>query len=223
MSFGSELKSYLISEMPTTECCRAAFECGKNAVPYQPVCEKCDRSYFRGLFAYHGYISEPSRRCELVLHVDGDNAYFVSGVLAEYGIPPSISKRRGKTILYYKRREALEDFVTMLGAAKFAVMLKEEAVIQEIRCSVNRTGNAMTANINRSSRACARQLSAIKKLIDAKEYQKLPPDLREAADIRLEHPDESLEQLRMYFGVSISKSGIKHRFERIINIADNLL
>lgn len=222
MSFGSELKNNLISEIPAAECCRAAFECGKNAVPYQPVCEKCDRAYLRGLFAYHGYISEPSKRCELVLHVDGDSAYFVSGMLAECGIPPSVSTRRGRTILYYKRREALEDFVTMLGAAKFAVMLKEEAVIQEIRCSVNRTGNAMTANINRSSRACAEQLNAIKKLIDEKEYQKLSPDLREAADIRLEHPDESLEQLRAYFRVPISKSGIKHRFERIISIADGI-
>lgn len=222
MSFSSELKNFIISDVPTAECCRAAFECGKNTMPYETICEKCDRSYLRGLFAYHGYISEPSKRCELVLHVDGENAFFVSGMLAEYGIPPSVGKRRGKTILYYKRRETLEDFVTLLGAAKFAVALKEESVIQEIRCAVNRTGNAMTANINRSSKACAEQLNAINKLLEFKEYQKLSPDLREAADIRLEHPDESLEQLRAYFSAPISKSGIKHRFERIIEIADNL-
>ncbi len=222
MSFCNELKQHLLSEAPTSECCLNAFECGRNAVPYQPVCDKCDRAYLRALFAYHGYISEPSKRCELVLRVDGDNAYFVAGMLADCGVPPSFGKRNGKTILYYKKRESLEDFVTLLGAAKFAVTLKEEAVIQEIRCSVNRTGNALTANINRSSKACAEQLNAINRLIEAKEYQKLPPELREAADIRLEHPAESLEQLRVYFSAPISKSGIKHRFERIIDIADNL-
>lgn len=211
-----------MSDLPASECCLAAFECGRNAVPHRTVCDKCDRAFLRGLFAAHGYISEPRGRCELVLRVEGDSAYFVSGMLADCGIPPSFGTRRGKTILYYKRRESLEDFVTLLGAARFAVMLKEESVIQEIRCSVNRTGNALTANINRSSKACAEQLSAIKKLIDTKEYQKLSHELREAADIRLHHPDESLEQLRAYFSAPISKSGIKHRFERIIAIAEAL-
>ncbi len=222
MSFCNEIKQYLYDNIPVKGCCHDAYVCGIEQRQFETKCDKCDGMFLRGVFASRGYVSEPDKRCELVLHVGGDFRYYVAGVLADHGIQPCISTRGGREILYYKRRDDAEDFLTLIGAEKFSIVMIQEAVMHDLRQEVNRTSNALTANINRSSRASAEQLSAIKKLMDAKEYQKLPPELKEAADIRLDHPEESLEALRPYFANAITKSGIKHRFERIIQIAESI-
>ena len=61
------------------------------------------------------------------------------------------------------------------------------------------------------------------KLIEEKiGLESLSEKLREIAIIRLENPDFTLEQIAELAGGDISKSGINHRFRKIMEIAKNL-
>ena len=44
----------------------------------------------------------------------------------------------------------------------------------------------------------------------------LPDDLEEAARVRLEHPSASLEELGSYFARQLTKSGVSHRMNRLM-------
>ena len=62
----------------------------------------------------------------------------------------------------------------------------------------------------------------IKLIIQKKGIEYLPDNLKEVAQIRLENPELSLNELVQAMGNQISKSGINHRLKRIGEIADKL-
>ena len=61
---------------------------------------------------------------------------------------------------------------------------------------------------------------AIKKIEKSAVLDKLPPDLSEIAELRLEYPEMSLKELSERLG--ISRSGVNHRIERIYKFADSI-
>ena len=50
----------------------------------------------------------------------------------------------------------------------------------------------------------------------------LDENLQELCLIRLANPDESLEKLRQLYSEPVSKSGINHRFNKILKIASDI-
>ena len=59
----------------------------------------------------------------------------------------------------------------------------------ETRARANRLANADHANLVRTSRSARRQLEAVERLRADDELDALPDPLREAAELRLRHPD----------------------------------
>ncbi|MPN32728.1 putative sporulation transcription regulator WhiA [bioreactor metagenome] len=51
----------------------------------------------------------------------------------------------------------------------------------------------------------------------------LPESLREIAEIRLENPDMSLDELRNELSEDISRSGVNHRLNRLIKLAEEMI
>ncbi len=222
MSFSNDLKTYLSDAEIQNECCRNAYKAGIEKREFNSVCKSCDAFFMRGIFISCGYTSPPDGRCELTFSFSDDFIFYVQGVLSVHGMDLRISTRKGKPIMYCKRREGVEDFFAFIGAGKPALTLMESAVVLDLRRDANRRNNAETANIDRTARACAEQLAAINYIIKQNRLQALPPELKEAAEIRIEHPEDSLDELRKYFSAPISKSGIKHRFLRISEAAESL-
>ena len=66
------------------------------------------------------------------------------------------------------------------------------------------------------------QVSAIKKIQKTKGLDWLPEQLRMIARIRLENPDMSLDEIKSELGGEISRSGVNHRLNRLIKIANEL-
>ena len=50
----------------------------------------------------------------------------------------------------------------------------------------------------------------------------LPDNLREMAEIRLEHPDAALKELGEMLTPPVGKSGVNHRLRKISQLADKL-
>ncbi|HBI61340.1 MAG TPA: DNA-binding protein WhiA, partial [Lachnospiraceae bacterium] len=70
--------------------------------------------------------------------------------------------------------------------------------------------------------AAARQIEDIRYLQCKMGFSQLADRLREVAELRLEYPDSSLQELGQMLTQPISKSGVNHRLRKISRIAEQL-
>ncbi|MDO4572637.1 MAG: DNA-binding protein WhiA, partial [Clostridia bacterium] len=82
---------------------------------------------------------------------------------------------------------------------------------------VNRKSNCETANIGKTVDAALMQVRAIETIERTVELNRLPAPLYEAAMLRLNHPDATLQELADL--AEIGKSGMNHRLTRLLNMA----
>ena len=90
-----------------------------------------------------------------------------------------------------------------------------------MRNKINRKVNFETANIDRSVAAATEQREAIRKLRADNRFDDLPEELKELAQLREEYPEASLKELGSLLSVSLSRSGIYHRLNKIVSIANS--
>ncbi|MBQ4558587.1 MAG: DNA-binding protein WhiA [Clostridia bacterium] len=143
-------------------------------------------------------------------------------LLSAFEIPAKITIRKKNPIVYIKEYQLICDTLALVGANKSVLSLQNEAAIRELRNSINRQTNCMNANLSKTVNASVKQLNAIKIIQDNVGLESLSDDLMELCLIRLANPDESLETLRQLYGKDISKSGINHRLNKIIEMAEKI-
>ena len=130
--------------------------------------------------------------------------------------------RREKHVLYFKDNDTIGDLLAYLGATKAAFDVMNSKIVKEIRNNANRLVNCDTANIEKV-------LNASQKYVDAIDFIKLhggldtlPSELYEAAKLRIDFPQASLNELALKSNPPITKSGMKHRLEKLLSAADEL-
>ena len=223
MSFNSTVKDQLIETIPKKDCCKSAWSSGYELLPLEEKCSKDGGYYLRGAFLHFGNISSPGRNFMLSFVMNDENdAETLEAVLESIGLPPKRSIRKGKPVLYYKASESIEDLLSYIGATKAALDIISEKVMSDVRNSTNRLCNAETANLDRIARAAAEQNEAIKIIQKHGAMHNLPAELRECAELRLANPDMSLTQLLGLLREPVSKSGLNHRFKKLVEIAEML-
>ena len=86
-------------------------------------------------------------------------------------------------------------------------MLKYEdiRVLKETKNNVNRKVNLETANLNKTINAAVSQIQAIEKIKKSRKWKSLTPYLQEIANLRLENPDATLEELGKMLSEPIRK------------------
>ncbi len=223
MSFSSEIKEQLLSVEIKKQCCRDSFEAGKALADFSPECHRDCGVYLRGVFIKCGSISAPGRNFMLSFYIkDEQLADRIALLLDEAGMSPKRSSRHGNPLLYYKAAESIEDVLSFIGGTKAALKIISAKVMSDVRNSTNRLCNAETANLDRIARAAAEQSEAIKIIQKCGALQNLPRELRECAELRLANPDMSLSQLRGLLSEPVSKSGLNHRFKKLIEMSEDL-
>ena len=187
-------------------------------------CEECAAHFIRGVFLAAGTVNDPQKSFHLELRLPlSERADLVTDVLAELGLEPGVVNRSAYTGLYYKKINAIQDFFTVIGAMQAVFATLNQQIARDIRNNENRATNCVARNISRSVSANARQLEAIKGLAEAGLLPALPEDLQETAKLRLTYPDATLAELALKHGVPITKSGLNHRFEKILAVAEKSL
>ena len=189
------------------------------------VCDNCKSAFLRGAFLAVGQCSDPNREYHLeFVSSDESLSYFLCKMLIECGFDAKTSERRQKNsekyVVYLKKSADIEDFLTLINAQKCALKMMEAQVVKAVRNNINRTTNFQTANIKKSSQSCAKQLDAINRLEMAGKLRTLPDDLYELSVQRRDYIDLSLSELGAKFG--LSRAGIHHRLQKIIQLADDL-
>ncbi len=183
--------------------------------------ECCLASFFRGVFLSCGSLTDPNKEYRLEFVCPSHlMAQYLYGLLSGIIENPKMAERDGVYYVYYKHSEAVEDMLTLIGAANAALQVMEIKVEKDYRNKVNRVTNFENANFAKTVNAAVDQTEAIEKIIAAGKLETLSDSLRETAILRKENPDSSLSQLCEISGCS--RSGLNHRLKRLIEIAEEL-
>ncbi|MFA6670567.1 MAG: DNA-binding protein WhiA, partial [Bacillota bacterium] len=95
-------------------------------------------------------------------------------------------------------------------------------IYKDVRNNVNRIVNCETANITKTINASVKQTENIEYIRDSVGLNRLPPNLREVAELRLNYPDASLKELGQMLTPTLGKSGVNHRLRRIEELAEDI-
>ena len=97
---------------------------------------------------------------------------------------------------------------------EFLAQLRKERK-EERRKAANGASNCATAHVDKVAGAAAGQIAAI----NAVGLDSLPEELRALAELRLQNPFDSLRELGQKLTPPLSRSGVNHRLEKIIDLA----
>ena len=112
--------------------------------------------------------------------------------------------------------------LNIIGAHTSLLEVENIRIMKEMRNNVNRLVNCETANLSKTVNAAVRQVESIKLIQEKIGLKRLPQNLREIAELRLNYPDESLKELGEMLDPPVGKSGINHRLRKIEKIAEEL-
>lgn len=192
----------------------------------------CKKTYLSTVFLTAGTISVPTTdettstsfggyHFELEL-TNLEQAKAVSHLLGEFGFISKKVDRGEKQVVYIKDSESIADFVGFVGATKSYLKLQNDIVSRDMRNSINRQANCMSANIGKTVGASLVQLQAIETIEETIGIENLPGDLAFYANLRKDNPDSSLNDLLSIVGGGITKSGLNYKLKKLIEIANNL-
>ena len=188
--------------------------------------ESCVPCFLRGVFLVCGSVSDPEKDYHLEFAVPHKKLAAVLerliSEIEEINAEPRTVFRKGSYVVYIKGCDNIEDLLTYIGAPYSALNVIQTRIKKSVRNKVNRQINSETANLNKTANASAKQLIAIELISQKKGLDSLPDDLQEIARLRLEHPEFNLRELGGALAVPISRSGVNHRLQRIMAIAEEL-
>lgn len=184
-------------------------------------CTDCVNAFLAGAFLACGTVSDPKKDYHLEFTVPFSNlSKSLVTFLEEMELTPKLSNRKGYNIVYFKGSQAIEDCLYLMGASSAMFEMMNIEIVKDFRNKANRTANCEAANIERTVKASFAHIEAIEKIEKIKGLDYLKKDLEEMAVLRKENPELSLSELSKLSG--LSRSGVNHRLNKILEIAQNL-
>lgn len=181
----------------------------------------CKKAYMRGAFLGSGSINDPKRAHHLEFITNNLKlAEDLSKLIGEFNLNSKIINRKGRFIVYLKNGDDIRDLLGLIGANESLLKFENERVLKDMRNNVNRLVNCETANLNKTINAAFNQIEYIVFLKEKGFLEKLPPGLKEIAELRLKFPELSFKELGQMMNPPLSKSGVSHRLNRLKNIAE---
>lgn len=184
----------------------------------------CKKAYLRGVFMGAGTMSDPEKSYDLEFVLDSANmASDLKKLINSFvDLSCKVTERRGKHVVYMKKADYISDMLAIMGASSQVFSMEETRIKKEMVGSARRMSNCDSANMDRSIEASMKHIEAIKKIQNTKGLASLPDNLREAAELRIEHPDISIAALGELCNPPLKKSGINKRLMKIEEIASKL-
>lgn len=184
------------------------------------------RGYVAGTFLATGSINRPTStnyHMEVTANSEG-HADFLIKLLAKFRIPAKRTERRNKTIVYIKSGEDIANFLILIGANDALMEFENERINRDYFNNFQRLENINIANEQKTLAVAQKQIEATQYILDRKLENQLRKEDLEVALLRLEFQDASLNELAEEYynrtGVLLSKSGIRHRFNKILALKE---
>lgn len=182
------------------------------------------QAYLRGAFLASGSVKNPETgKYQLeIASVYSDHAHDLAQLMQKFLLDAKVIERAKGTVTYLQRAEDIMDFLLVIGADEAKTEFENIKLLREARNDLNRTTNAEAANIAKTVNASMKTINNIIKIMDSIGLDQLSGDLQEVAQLRIQHPDYSIQQLADSLTIPITKSGVNHRLRKINKIADEL-
>lgn len=208
----------------------ASFDKKKNCFILKNQKESLDEkeiiSFLKGIFTISGNIYfpdiyEPSNyHLEFILQ-DQKTINEVQKYLQKYDISLKQKEKEDEYHrVYIKDSEKISDFLALIGASNTVIKLNEIMANKSFRNQLNRQNNCFVGNLKKSISASEKQIKAIKYLLD-NDKTLLDDKLKIVAECRINNPDLSI--LSISKDLKLTKSCVRHRLDKIILLAKNLM
>lgn len=221
-----ETDNFQIDDSEVVEKVLMAIKYEKQDVLVNPVVIKalcCKRAFLRGAFLSIGSMSNPEKGYHLEFVCNTiEQAKQIQSVLLVFEVKAKIVQRKKYQILYIKESEEIVELLNVMGAHVSLMNLENLRILKDMRNSINRRVNCEAANITKTVNAATKQIEDIQFIRDHYGFEKLSPQLREMAEIRLDYPDATLKELGEYLEPQVGKSGVNHRLRKLGDLADKL-
>lgn len=185
------------------------------------------KTVIKGVFLASGCIIDPNKdyRFEATFKNKACAEYFMD-MLSLLEFTPKLVKRPKANlyVVYFKESEQISFMLSLLEANRCMLNFEGIRVIKDVNNSKNRASNCEMANMTKSINSAMAQLNAINIIRKRGRFSKLSDKLKYTASLREQYPTDTLEQIasRTEGKDKVSKSGLKHRLDKIIAIAEEL-
>ena len=180
------------------------------------------KGYLRGFFLSCGYIKDPKKEYSLDFFVDNKElADKIYNILLSKKKKIFKTIKKNKILVYLRNSEDIMDILVSMNALKYFFEYEEITIIKNLKNKTIREMNWEVANETKTLNTRNYQIKMIKYIDEKLGLNTLTDVLKEAAMLRLNNPEDSLQSLADM--INISKSGIRNRFRRIEEIYNNLL
>lgn len=183
----------------------------------------CRRAYLRGAFLSVGSMSDPQKSYHLEFVCEWEaQALQIQEILKSFELDVKIVKRKKYFVVYLKEGSGIVDLLNIMGAHVSLMNMENLRIEKEMRNSINRQVNCETANITKTVNAASKQIEDILYLQKHYGLSNLPENLQEMAQVRLAHPESSLQELGNCLNPPVGKSGVNHRLRKLSEIAEKV-
>ncbi len=185
------------------------------------------KTVIKGVFLASGCIVDPKNdyRFEASFKNKSCAEYFLD-MLALLDFTPKLVKRPKANVyvVYFKESEQISYMLSLLEANKSMLQFEEIRVVKDVNNTKNRMSNCEIANMTKSVNSALKQLEAIKKIKNNGRFSMLSEKLKYTASLREKYPTATLEEIsaKTEGKNKVSKSGLKHRLDKLMQIADEI-
>ena len=187
------------------------------------------KNYLAGAFLASGSVNSPvTSNYHLEIAVNSErHADLIINQMRTFEIEAKQLQRRNQIIVYLKKSEQIADFLKVIGAYQCLLQFENVRIQRDQYNSLNRVNNCDMANLTKAVTNGLEQQKKIRIVVERLGLDNLDPKYRALAKLRLEHPEYSLSDLAEEFyevtHLRITKSGLNHRLQKIVEIADKMV
>lgn len=175
---------------------------------------------WRGAFLAHGTLLEPGRNASLELTCPSlEAAYGIGGLARRLDIPYRARESRGAHRVDIRDGDAISAMLTRMGANDAVIRWEELRTEREVNGNANRLANFDDANMRRSADAAVVAVVRVKRAFEILGEQ-VPDNLRQAGEMRIKYPSDSLSMLGKRLQPNATKDAVAGRLRRLNTMAD---
>lgn len=183
-------------------------------------------AYLAGAFLAAGSVNDPSSsnyHLEIALS-DQTYANWISHLInrvSSHTFTSKVAKRRSQYVVYLKRSDQISDFLVLIGAPDSCLKFENVRVDRDFANIGNRLANLDGANFSKTMEASQKQVQAIEYFVEHDGWGYFDnPKKKALMELRLEHKDASLDELRELLSerlaTAVSKSNVNHLFRNLL-------
>jgi len=197
-----------------------------NDVRDKLVTDEDKRVYARMFFCCTGSVNDPKNAQQYHLEIYNSNKEYleeIQSLTKDYAINFKITQRKKRYALYLNKSEEIADFLKFVMASYALFEFEDYRIKRDMMLYENRMINADIANEVKKMKTSNKQIKAINILKDNKLLDTLGDKTIKVAKIRLEHPEDSLQELEDRVNKEISKSNFRYHLGLIEKKANLVL